>query len=197
MKRFKDFLLENKYPETFNFVFIEKCDECDGTGKEQKERECSYCSGSGIGELGYEDEHGTYHGEEECDRCDGQGEWTEELNCEHCFEGYFEWNLEYIQHKGIKMMHEKYGNSDYPIQYEDGKIGYDNPSAYPLELKNIVKHIFENKDLNKKDIVNSVARFIFEQNYDQFKIPQDMIDLFDQDTKTLMTSYSGIHKFNL
>jgi len=41
------------------------------------------------------------------------------------------------------MAENKEGNSDFPIQYTDKRIAYDNPELYPKYIKKLVPFMFE------------------------------------------------------
>jgi len=197
LKRHINFINENTDSED-NFIlkFIQKCPECEGEGKIDKEVECSGCSGEGYTKE-YDENDMDY--DVECERCSGEGyKVTEDSECESCNEGHLIWNLEYRKGEGIHNMFEDYGNADQPIQYDDGRIAYNHPDIFPDEIKDIVKFIFDNKDLKVKELINSVARYAIKEEYtEQFKFHETMEDYFNDDTNRILTSSKGIDKYNL
>jgi hypothetical protein len=140
-----------------------------------------------VEELDYDDD---------CDKCDGTGEISTE--CDNCDNGLLNWNLEFRKGEGIHNMYEDTGNADQPIQYDDGSVAYNHPSLFPSEIKNIVKHIFDNKDLEIEELVNSVVRFMIKDgSFDEYNIDHDMRELLNDDTKRIIQSYKGIKKYDL
>lgn len=197
LKRYKDFIIESKEDKfKFNFSFEEKCIKCKGSKIE--EVECDECKGNGIKVYWEYDNYGNANSfDGDCNECDGNG--TIEDDCSECNGvGKLRWTLEHVVGEGIQKMYGEYGNVDQPIQYNNGKISYNFPGMFPLEIKDITQHIFDNKNLSIKELVNSVVVYMFENKYiNTFKINNNMINLLTDKSKNLIKSSNSINKFKL
>jgi len=196
LKRYINFLNESNSETEFTFRFIQDCKECEGTGYIDKEEECSWCRGAGFTKE-YDENDMDY--DVDCERCGGEGHKViDDSECENCSDGHLVWNLEYKKGEGIHNMFEDYGNSDQPIQYDDGRIGYNHPDIFPQEIKDITEHIFNNKNLSIKEMVNSIARYVIKEGYNkEFVMDDAMEDFFNDDTERILKSSDSINKYKL
>lgn len=191
-------LNESISEDSFTFKFKQKCPDCEGTGVNSTSQ-CSHCSGAGFSnQWEYDEETGIEMDHDvDCEHCDGTGEI--ESDCDTCNEtGFLIWNLEFVKEKGVINMYEDYGNSDYPLLYDDGDVRWDHPNIFPTEIRDITRFIMHNKDLSVKDMANKLVRYMIEEEYfKEFKISDDMMDLLDDDTNRILQSTAAINKFSL
>lgn len=196
LKNYIQFINESKQID-FTFVLEQDCGDCGGAGM-IKHGVCGHCSGAGFSkEWEYDEETGIEMDHDvDCTNCNGTGEV--EAACETCEEGNLEWNLEFRQGEGIINMYEKYGNSDYPLLYDDGDVRWDHPEMFPAEIKEITKFIMHNKDLPLQELTNKMVRYMIEEEYfEEYEISEEMIEMLDEDTKRIIASTKGINKYDL
>jgi len=198
LKRFKQFINESNNKKEFVFSFEESCEICNGSGKD-KHGECEDCKGAGFyTKWEYDEDTGIEMDfDDDCEECEGNGEV--EKDCDECnAEGTLTWFMEFREGEGIFNMYEELGNADQPIQYVDGRIAYNHPEKFPTEIKDIVKFIFNNKNMSIPELVDSVVRYMIENDYySKYKVDNAMIDLLNDDTKRIISSSNTINKFNL
>jgi len=170
------------------FKFEIDCRECEGTGEDTMT--CYDCGGSGNDQ---------YSGDEySCSECGGSGEL--DSDCGSCMGERKDFiYIEYRIGEGVNNIHTKYGNADHPVENKEiGKIVYEKEDTFSEEAKDIVKFIFNNKNLSIPDMTNSLVRFMIKKNYHKdFNISDKMKDLLNDDTKRIINSTNTINKFKL
>lgn len=197
MKKYKEIYESRKEREIFNIFLYDNCEYCSS---EPLQVDCDNCQGSGVVSVWeYDDSIGSeVDFEDVCSECDGDGQV--DMECLDCDDKIVNYTIQYIKGEGVYLIiNESNGESDDPIQYDDGRVAYNNPGRLSTDIKDIIELIFNNKDLSHKEIINLLVQHIYDPSND-VDVKMDISkheDMFTNKNKVLIkTNKQGI-KFNL